>query len=215
VNLATDLDEVLRDNLGPERVVADAAGPEDKFLARYGDTQLLLVKLQPGLEALEVGLSTIQRAAVQRVQPSIRVMGFETQVLTDHHLRELNLEDDSEYARLQRLRWLLRNDRYFIMPLRKRTEDPTFMDRVSVGRATNKDIVLRHPNVSKFHAWFEMDEQGSLYLADADATNSTLLNGKKLAPRELTRVGSGDHLRFGSVECVACDPRDLWRAIRV
>jgi hypothetical protein len=214
VNLATDLDQVLRENLGPERIVADAAGAEDKFLARYGDTQLLLVKLQPGLEALEVGLSTIQRAAVQRVQPSIRVMGFETQIVTEAHLRELTLDDDSEYARIQRMRWLLRNDRYFIIPLRKRTEDPTFMDRVSVGRATNKDVVLRHPNVSKFHAWFEMDETGNLYLADADATNSTLINGKKLAPRELTRVSSGDHLRFGSVECVACDPSDFWRAIR-
>ena len=215
MNLATDLDEVLRDNLGPDRILGDAAGPEEKFLARYGDTHLLLIKLQPGLEALEAGLSTIQRAALQRVAPSIRVMGFETQVLTENQLRELDLGDTSDSARLQRLRWVLRNDRYFVMPLRKRTEDPTFMDRVSVGRATNKDIVLRHPNVSKFHAWFEMDDIGNLYLADADATNATLLNGKKLTPRELTRVGSGDHLRFGSVECVACSPSEFWHAIRV
>ena len=46
-----------------------------------------------------------------------------------------------------------------------------------------------------------------------DATGSLLLNGRKLPPRELSRAQPGDHLRFGSVECVACDPSDFWRAI--
>jgi hypothetical protein len=214
VSLAPYLDQGLRNNLGPERVMKVAGGPEDEFLEHYGDTQFLLVKLQPGLEALELGLTTIQRVAVQPVLPSIRVMGFETAILTEQQVLELELGEGSEAARIERLRWLLRNDRYFVLPLRKRTEDATFMDRVSLGRSTNKDIVLRHPNVSKFHAWFEMDEQSALYVADAEATNGTLLNGKKLAPRELTRVSSGDHLRFGSVECVACDPAEFWRAIR-
>ena len=54
----------------------------------------------------------------------------------------------------------------------------------------------------------------ALYLADADSTNGTMLNGKKLPPRELLRVNSGDHVRFGSIECVACDPSDFWRALR-
>ena len=119
-----------------------------------------------------------------------------------------------EAVRIDRLRWQLRNDRYFVMPLRKRTDDPTFLDRVSVGRATNKDVVLRHPSVSKFHAWFEMDDHGSLYVADSDSTNGTMLGAKKLAPRELTRVNSGDHVRFGSVDCIACLPIEFWRAIR-
>src|SRR4051812_18086982 len=78
VNLATDLDDALRTNLSPQRVIEDASGSEDRFLARYGDTQLLLVKLQTGAEALEMGLSVSQRSALSRVQPSIRVMGFET-----------------------------------------------------------------------------------------------------------------------------------------
>lgn len=215
VSFAADLDEVFRTNLGPERLLEDASASEERFLARYGDTQLLMVKLQPGAESLEAGLSTSQRSAMQRVQPSIRVMGFETQVINEEQLRTAAFDGGGrDDMRVERLRWLLRNDRYFVMPLRKRTDDPTFLDRVSIGRATNKDIVLRHPNVSKFHAWFEMDDMNALYLADADSTNGTMLNGKKLPPRELLRVNSGDHVRFGSIECVACDPSDFWRALR-
>jgi len=214
VSVAQKLDEVLRHKLGPEQIVAEASGSEDDFLARYGDTQLVLVKLQPGFENVEAGLSSTQREEGQRVQPSVRVMSFETEVLTQEQVLELELGDGSTQSRIDRLRWLLRNDRYFVMPLRKRTVDATFMDRVSLGRAVNKDVVLRHPNVSKFHAWFEMDEQAVLYLADADSRNGSWLNGKRLTARELTRVASGDHLRFGSIECIACDPRELWQVLR-
>lgn len=195
--------------------MADAAAPEDRFLSRYGDTQLLLIKLQTGLDALEMGLSSIQRTAVTRVQPSIRVMGFETVVVNEEQMMAMGEgAAGQEHVRVERLRWMLRNDRHFVMPLRKRTDDPTFLDRVSVGRATNKDVVLRHPSVSKFHAWFEMDDHGSLYVADSDSTNGTMLGNKKLVPKDLVRVNSGDHIRFGSVECVACVPSEFWRAIR-
>ncbi len=207
--------DVLRQNLAPERIMADAAAPEDRFLSRYGDTLFLLIKLQTGLDALEMGLSTIQRTAVTRVQPSVRVMGFETVVVNEEQLLSMVGDGPSqEKARIERLRWQLRNDRFFVMPLRKRTDDPTFLDRVSVGRATNKDVVLRHPSVSKFHAWFEMDDHGSVYVADSDSTNGTMLGSKKLPARELTRVNSGDHVRFGSVDCVACAPVEFWRALR-
>ena len=66
VNLATDLDDALRTNLSPQRVIEDASASEDRFLARYGDTQLLLVKLQAGAEALEMGLSRRRSAARSR-----------------------------------------------------------------------------------------------------------------------------------------------------
>lgn len=196
-------------------MVEEACASEDRFLARYGDTQLLLIKLQPGSESIEAGLSTSQRSALQRVQPSIRVMGFETQVLNEEQALAAFDGGGRSDMRVERLRWLLRNDRYFVMPLRKRTDDPTFLDRISVGRATNKDIVLRHPSVSKFHAWFEMDDMNALYLADADSTNGSIVNGKRLPSRELMRIAPGDHLRFGSVECLASDPSDFWRAIRL
>jgi hypothetical protein len=41
-----------------------------------------------------------------------------------------------------------------------------------------------------------------------------VLNMTKLPARELVRVNSADQLLFGSIECVACDPVDFWRALR-
>jgi pSer/pThr/pTyr-binding forkhead associated (FHA) protein len=74
--------------------------------------------------------------------------------------------------------------------------------------------VLRHPNVSKLHAWFEVDEVGGIYVADAGSSNGTFLNHQKLAPRELTPVAAGHHLRFGSVESVVYGAGPLWNAVR-
>jgi hypothetical protein len=217
VNAAADLDAALCGNLGPSSVLTEASGGLERFMARYGDTQFLLVKLSAGLETLEGGLSAMQGSPLRRVQPSVRVMGFETQSLSDEQLRSLELElpdPGQEMVRIDRLRWLFRNERYHVLPLRKRTDEATFLDRISIGRATNKDIVLRHATVSKFHAWMEMGDTGELCVADSDSTNGSMLNGKALAPRELTKVQPGDRLRFGSVECVTSEAGDFWRAIR-
>jgi hypothetical protein len=103
---------------------------------------------------------------------------------------------------------------HFIVPLRKRTGgDALYMDRISVGRARNKDIVLRHQSVSKFHCWFEVDDSGAFYVTDAGSKNSTKVNTTALKARERTRVEPGDVIRFGSVEAILCSPRVLWGAL--
>lgn len=213
--MASALDESLSANLGPPRVVSDLGAPEDFFLARYGDSLLLLIKLQPAVDELERGLATTDLLSGQRVAPSIRAMAYETAVTLPDDIRATLAEaHTANLVRSERLRWLLRNGRYHVMSLRKRTQDDTFNDRVSVGRATNKDIVLRHPNVSKLHAWFEVDESGGIYVADAGSSNGTFLNHARLPSRELTPVDAGHHLRFGSVEAVVYGAGPLWNAVR-
>jgi len=209
------IDPELTANLSPPRIVEAASGTLAGFRDEFGDTQFLLVKLQEAHDQLQAGLGAIEKAAVQKVQPSIRAMGFETAMMSTNDLGAV-LESAASrgLVRLERLRWLLRNDPYFAMPLRKRTDDATFMDRISVGRAVNKDVVLRHPNISKLHAWFELDGAGNVYAADAGSTNGTYHNGERLPPRELTKVHPGDHMRFGSVECITSTADDLWRALR-
>ncbi|HEY6877611.1 MAG TPA: FHA domain-containing protein [Polyangiales bacterium] len=98
----------------------------------------------------------------------------------------------------------------FVLPLRKRSE-AAFLRSVSVGRARNHDIVLRHRSVSKFHGSFDFDEQGRLFVRDANSSNHTFVNGQKVSePKE---VRAGDAVQFGSVETHLCTTEDFWRTV--
>ena len=109
---------------------------------------------------------------------------------------------------------LLEKHPHFAVPVRKRADsDALFMGRISIGRARNKDIVLRHSSISKFHAWFEADESENLHVCDAGSTNLTHLNGKPLEARARTAVEPGDALRFGSIETVVCSPMTFWACL--
>jgi len=78
----------------------------------------------------------------------------------------------------------------------------------------NKDIVLRHGSVSKFHAWFETNASDGLCVADAESRNATRLNDQMLIAREKAPVHAGDRLRFGTVETILCRPATLWSLVR-
>jgi FHA domain len=98
----------------------------------------------------------------------------------------------------------------FVLPLRKRSE-AAFLRSVSVGRARNHDIVLRHRSVSKFHGSFDFDEQGRLFVRDANSSNHTFVNGQKVS--EPAQVHAGDAVQFGSVEAHLCTSEDFWRTV--
>ena len=55
VSAAPDLDAAVCRNLGPERILTEASSSVDRFLSRYGDTQLLLIKLALGLDIKILG----------------------------------------------------------------------------------------------------------------------------------------------------------------
>jgi hypothetical protein len=101
-----------------------------------------------------------------------------------------------------------------IVPLRRRiaTGRPE-TDRVLVGRARNNDVVLRDGTVSKFHAWFEADDQGDLFLADARTKNGTMLNGIPLSGGDLEPVRLGDEILFGTVKTLFCSVDALWEVL--
>jgi pSer/pThr/pTyr-binding forkhead associated (FHA) protein len=109
------------------------------------------------------------------------------------------------------VRRLFERHPHFALQLRKRAGD-AYADRISVGRARNKDVVLREESVSKFHAWFEMDEEGRFYLADAGSANGTRVAGRLLVPRELSPVAMGAVIEFGGVRATLCPGELLWRA---
>ncbi len=187
------------------------------FLTLYGDTLVLLVRLAAADQELASGLgaTAVRGAAGTPLKPTVGSMEF-------HTVLQSSFRDPRPGADLPRhdlspaaLASQLEQATHFAVPLRKRANaDTAYMERISIGRALNKDIVLRHASVSKFHGWFEVDEMGGLHLADAGSKNSTRVNGKQLAARELTRVGPGDAIRFGSVEALLCSPQTLFAALR-
>jgi len=97
-----------------------------------------------------------------------------------------------------------------VLPIRKRA-DGSFLQHVSVGRARNHDIVLRHRSVSKFHAWFEIQEGSRLLVKDSDSRNHTFVDGQQVANR--VELQPGQTVRFGSVEGRICTPESLWKAL--
>ncbi len=182
------------------------------FLSMYGDTLLIVVRIPEGEVDLASGLSAtaVRGSDGTRVKPALGTMQFQTQ----HHSVALEARADGFPRPTHGLRARLREGTHFVVPLRKRTDvDAAFTDRISIGRAVNKDIVLRHSSVSKFHAWLEIDESSTFHLADADSKNSTWVNGEALVPRQLARVMPGDLLRFGSVEAALIAPQALWEAL--
>lgn len=100
-----------------------------------------------------------------------------------------------------------------VAPVRKRPENP-YPDRISIGRATNCDIVLRVPFISKVHAHVLCDPDGSFRLQDNEAPNSTFCNGRKLRPGVPVPLKSGDQVSFGSMDFELMDAEALYRVVR-
>ncbi len=198
-------------NLGPRRLVEDALSLDlMAFLTRYGDAHLLLVRIPEGDTELELGLSVGAPSAVAGTPEPLPFR-------TGHQDVPRAWRSESEKVRREdpaALRQLLEKQPHVAVAVRKRADsDALFMGRISIGRARNKDIVLRHSSISKFHAWFEADESENLHVSDAGSTNLTHLNGKALEARTRTPVDPGDALRFGSIETVICSPSTLWNCL--
>ncbi len=109
----------------------------------------------------------------------------------------------------------------FLLRIEKSHRNP-WKGRISVGRATNNDLAVRHSSVSKLHAHFvlERDAVGmgaaspSLQVADVGSKNGTRKNGTRLPTGELRIVDSGDVLHFGEVRCEVLDAAALYEQVR-
>jgi pSer/pThr/pTyr-binding forkhead associated (FHA) protein len=103
---------------------------------------------------------------------------------------------------------------YVAVPIHKRAgSGKEFIERVSVGRATNNDIVIRDDSVSKVHAWFARGEEGNIYIADAGSRNKTMVNGIVIPLQSPEEIKGGDGIRFGAVESILCSAKVYWQAV--
>jgi hypothetical protein len=71
--------------------------------------------------------------------------------------------------------------------------------RLNVGRASDNELSLNDPSVSKIHAALLMTGEGTLLVADTGSTNGTYINGRRIAYGESRVIEDGDVVGFGDV----------------
>jgi pSer/pThr/pTyr-binding forkhead associated (FHA) protein len=83
-----------------------------------------------------------------------------------------------------------------ILPVAKRGSN-AFGMMITMGRASNNDLVVPCSRVSKFHAYLRQEASGAWMLHDAGATNGTSVDGKLLEPRASVAIVPGTHIELG------------------
>ena len=101
---------------------------------------------------------------------------------------------------------------YLVFPITKNQNNP-WPERISLGRARNCDVVIRHASVSKLHAHFFL-ERSHLVLTDAKSTNGCKVNDRPPEPGERVQVSCGDLLCLGMIEATLYTPAGLYRFIQ-
>ncbi len=73
----------------------------------------------------------------------------------------------------------------------------TFQGTCKIGRASNCDMVINSPAVSKLHAYIIRDSQKELYyLMDMASKNGTYINSRKLDENQKKQLSDVDTLSF-------------------
>jgi hypothetical protein len=204
------VDPAVERNLLPFALVQRARGASLGELVRELDVPLLLVKLDDPDSELAQSLAGMSAGGGVRVDPG---MSFHTASTDRRAVRRASVPPPASFAPEQILVRVIRS-MHFVVPVGKRADAArVFSERVTIGRARNSDVVLRHESVSKFHAWFARDEQNAYFVQDASSHNGTWRNGVVLQGGETARLASGDLLRFGNVEATYCDAATLHAAL--
>lgn len=79
---------------------------------------------------------------------------------------------------------------------------------ITLGRASNNDVVIPDVSVSRFHAFVKAPRGRPLQIQDAKSTNGTTVNGRSIPPQgrgPAVDLKSGDSVRLGQVEFTFVD----------
>jgi pSer/pThr/pTyr-binding forkhead associated (FHA) protein len=72
---------------------------------------------------------------------------------------------------------------------------------ITLGRATNNDVVVDDPSVSRFHAYLQLDRHSHVWhLVDAESSTGTFVGGERLAPRRPAPLADRSVFTAGHVE---------------
>ena len=183
------------------------------FAAEYHDTLLLLVDVRGGGEVLTTLTTHGPSVSDRPMMP--RQLEYETAAHDPDTIKALlATAANRPESDLRATSAALSLGPRFVVPLRKRPEaDQIYAERISVGRALNKDIVLRDSSVSKFHAWFSLHDRREFTVTDAGSRNLTRVNGEPIPSKRSWPIAPGDSIQFGTVETLLCSPESLWKVI--
>lgn len=99
-----------------------------------------------------------------------------------------------------------------ILPVRKQKTHAASM--ITLGRTANNDVVVADISVSKFHAYFRIDDGGQVELTDARSRNGTYVAKRRLQPQVPTVIASGEELCFGRKAFHFLSAAELWKRLR-
>lgn len=98
-----------------------------------------------------------------------------------------------------------------LFPLRKRPEGSPFADMMTIGRASNNDLVVAHPSVSWFHAYLRW-QGGQWMIDDAGSSNGTIVDGQEVPPERPLASGSSINLG-GAITLEFLEPERLYESL--
>src|SRR5262249_14649624 len=101
---------------------------------------------------------------------------------------------------------------FTLIPLVASERSP-FADVVSIGRASENDVVLEHATVSKIHAIVGEDGPGVFWIADQGSRNGTYVGGARLVPKERHKLSESELVLLGDLEVMVKSPRALYRLL--
>jgi diguanylate cyclase (GGDEF)-like protein len=82
---------------------------------------------------------------------------------------------------------------------------------MTLGRSSENTFPFHDNTISRHHATVQMDSRGSVSITDERSTNGTFVNGQRIEPHRVTRLGEGDRIQLGTgviLKLVYLDPSD-------
>ncbi|MGD8863313.1 MAG: FHA domain-containing protein [Myxococcales bacterium] len=171
-----------------------------------------IIRVPNAVDPLAIELAQIY-GVEKETEASPQVMEFHTQLARADDVPTMTPRDGADVSQeMHAARRYVMTQACFAVPLAKRGVG-TMTENITVGRALNKDLVLRAQGVSKLHAWFEIGS-GGVSVCDAGSKNGTFVAGTRIPPREPTRTSPGEIITFSTIEVMLCHVPTLWHLVR-
>ena len=96
-----------------------------------------------------------------------------------------------------------------VRPLHKRTD--VFANMITLGRTANSDVYIPDASVSKFHAYFHV--QDVVRMVDAGSHNGTRVDEAPCPPKVPVEIRPGARIELGRIHLLLLSAEACWDAI--